>query len=122
MQREFSSVTNVGSKKSPVYNSSVSSSTRLNGSITEKSSSSSYNVLNLIFVLFLFIIIGRMFSTGNITDIVSFKSFLEFLQTVPTFELPFVSFQEHMLVLPEFLSFIIFSIVLSLRLLIILAA
>lgn len=118
MQREFSStVTNVGSKKSPVYNSSVSSrsfskgritthksnSTRLNGSITESSSSSSYNILNLIFVLFLFIVVGRMFSTGNITDIISFKSFLEFLQTVPTFELPFTSFQEHMLVLPEFL-------------------
>lgn len=121
MQREFfSSVTNVGSKKRPVYKSSVSSrsfskgrvttyksnSTRLEGSITETSSSFSYNILNLIFVLFMFMVIGRIFSTGNITDVITFKSFLEFLQTVPTLEIPFVSFREHMFVLPEFFSWL----------------
>lgn len=78
----------------------------VDGAIHEKVSQSSFNILNLVFVIFLFVVIGRAFSVGNFQDVLSIKSFLEFLQTVPVIEMPFNIYQEISVFLPEWLSWL----------------
>lgn len=78
----------------------------VDGAIHEKVSRSSFNVLNFVFVIFLFVVIGRAFSVGNFQDVLSIRSFLEFLQTVPVIDMPFNIYQEISVFLPEWLSWL----------------
>lgn len=73
---------------------------------TSKSSSRSFNLFGFVFALFLFIVVARGFSTNGFEELLSFSSFLEFLQTVPVIEMPFNFFSEIVLNFPPFLGWL----------------
>lgn len=73
---------------------------------TSTSSSMSFNLFGFVFALFLVIVVARAFSTGFFDDLLSFSSFLQFLQSVPIIEMPFDFFSKVVLSFPPFLGWL----------------